>query len=125
MGVFGLLVASGRHAATTAALQTAEPLIVTAQAIDTSLSQANTDAADSFLQPQVDEASLVGSRYTTDLAAASAGVATAAQEAGSDPRVSAPISTLSVDIPVYDGLVRTATTNESEGLYPLAASYFA
>ena len=42
-GLVGLLAATQRQTATAAAWQQAEPLMVTAQAVDTSLSDADTD----------------------------------------------------------------------------------
>ena len=86
VGLVTALAADNRHTATSAALQTAEPLVVEAQAIDTYLSDADTTAAGSFLQGQIQPASL-RSRYMTDLARASASLAGAAQAAGGDPAV--------------------------------------
>ena len=85
-GVAGTLATVVRQSATSASWQTAEPLMVTAQAIDTSLSDADTTAAASFLQGRVEPTTLQ-QRYDADLTTASADVAHAAQEAGSDPAV--------------------------------------
>ena len=57
-GVAGALATVVRQSATSASWQTAEPLMVTAQTIDTSLSDADTTAAASFLQGRVEPATL-------------------------------------------------------------------
>ena len=87
-GLVGVLAATQRQSATAAAWQEAEPLMVTAQAVDTSLSDADTTAAASFLQGRVAPAALQN-RYQADLTSASTGVAEAARQAGSDPAVAA------------------------------------
>ena len=122
VGLVTALAADNRHAATSAAAQTAEPLVVEAQAIDTYLSDADTTAAGSFLQGQIQPASL-RARYMTDLARASASLAGAAQAAGDDPSVASTIRSVAVNLPIYSGLVETATFNERQGYYPLAAAY--
>ena len=123
-GVAGALATVVRQSATSASWQTAEPLMVTAQTIDTSLSDADTTAAASFLQGRVEPATLQ-QRYDADLTTASADVARAAQEAGSDPAVGAAVTTLSTDLPAYSGVVQEANFNERAGNYPLAAAYLA
>jgi hypothetical protein len=123
MGLFAALAASDRHAATTTAWQSAEPLLVESQAIDTSLSQADTTAAGSFLLGRISPD--VHARYLTDVAHASTSLAAAALGAGSSPVVTASIGTLAVYLPKYTGLVETATFNERQGYYPLAAAYLA
>jgi hypothetical protein len=123
-GLVSALAVSERQGATTAAGQNAEPLMVTAQAVDTSLSDADTTAGASFLQGRLEPAALQ-SRYEKDLALASADVAVAAREAGSDPAVAASLQTLSTDLPVYAGIVQDADFNERQASYPLAAAYIA
>jgi hypothetical protein len=121
-GLIAALATSERQGATTASWQNAEPLMVTAQTVDTSLSDADTTAAASFLQGRLEPAGLER-RYQSDLAIASADVAVAAREAGSDPEVAASLETLSTDLPVYSGIVQDADFNERQGSYPLAAAY--
>ncbi len=123
-GLVAALATSERQGATTAAWQNAEPLMVTAQAVDTSLSDADTTAGASFLQGRLEPASLQR-RYDADLALASADVAVAAREAGSDPAVAQSLQTLSTDLPVYAGIVQDADFNERQASYPLAAAYIA
>jgi hypothetical protein len=123
-GLVGALATTQRQSATTAAWQAAEPLMVTAQAIDTSLSDADTTAAASFLQGRVEPAALQN-RYETDLTSASADVAEAARDAGSDPALAVSLETLSTDLPLYAGIVQEADFNERQAFYPLAAAYLA
>ncbi len=96
--------------------------MVTAQAIDTSLSDADTTAAASFLQGRLEPAPLEH-RYQSDLATAASSVAAAAQEAGTDPRVAGALRTLSTNLPVYSAIVQEADFNERQQWYPLAAAY--
>ena len=123
-GLVGVLAATQRQSATAAAWQQAEPLMVTAQAVDTSLSDADTTAAASFLQGRVAPAALQD-RYQVDLTSASTGVAEAARQAGSDPAVAHSLETLSTDLPLYAGIVQEADFNERQAYYPLAAAYLA
>jgi hypothetical protein len=123
-GVVGVLAATQRQSSTASAWQQAEPLMVTAQAVDTSLSDADTTAAASFLQGRVPPATLEA-RYEADLTNASEGVAEAARQAGPDPVVAPSLESLSTDLPLYAGIVQEADFNERQGFYPLAAAYLA
>jgi hypothetical protein len=122
-GLVAALATTQRQSATSAAWQQAEPLMVTAQAVDTSLSDADTTAAASILQKQRIEPAALQSRYQGDLTRAAADVAEAAREAGPDPAVAASLETLSTDLPVYAGIVQDANFNERYASYPLAAAY--
>ena len=83
-GVAGALATVVRQSATSASWQTAEPLMVTAQTIDTSLSDADTTAAASFLQGRVEPATLQR-RYNADLTTASADIAAGGAGGGIGP----------------------------------------
>jgi hypothetical protein len=124
VGVVGFVTISSRHTASTAAWQTTEPLMVDAQAIDTSLSDADTTAAGSFLDGQLQPIGL-HDRYLADINAAAASLATTSQKVGTDTGASSSLQTISVALPTYTGLVETATFNQRQGNYPLAASYMA
>ena len=123
-GFVGVLITVQRQDAISRAWQGAEPLMVTAQSIDTSLSDADTTAAASFLQGRLVPETLE-QRYRVDLATASSDLAAAAGQAGSDPAAATPLRTLVVDLPLYSGIVTTAEFNERQASYPLAASYLA
>jgi hypothetical protein len=121
-GLVAALAVSERQSATFSAWQSSEPLLVRAQDIDTSLSDADTTAAASFLQGRTESAGLA-SRYQADVARASSDLAVAAQEAGSDPALAASLQTISTELPVYAGIVQEANFNERQAFYPLAAAY--
>ena len=123
-GLLAALATVERQSSTSASWRTAEPLMVTAQAIDSSLSDADTTAAASFLEGRLEPAGLQ-QRYESDLATASGDVAAAAQQAGTDPAVTEGIRTVSTELPVYAGIVQEADFNERQGFYPLAAAYLA
>ena len=121
-GLLAGLAASNRQSATTAAAQRAEPLLVAAQTISTSLSDADSTAAASFLRGRL-EPNALHARYVSDLSRASTALAAASQGSGTDTMVRAPLRTLSVELPSYTGLVQTAIFNERQAFYPLAAAY--
>jgi hypothetical protein len=121
-GLAAALAVSERQSATSTAWRSSEPLLVTAQDIDTSLSDADTTAAASFLKGRLESAELE-SRYQSDVARASSDLALAAQEAGSDPALAASLQTISTELPVYAGIIQEANFNERQAFYPLAAAY--
>lgn len=123
-GLVAALAATQRQSATSASWQTAEPLMVTAQDIDTSLSDADTTAAASFLKGPIEPAALQN-RYSNDVTAAAADIAVAAREAGSESGVAGALQTMSTDLPLYTGLISEANVNERQTFYPLAAAYLA
>jgi hypothetical protein len=124
VGILGFVAVSTRHASTSAAWETAEPLMIDAQAIDTSLSDADTTAAGSFLQGHLEPVSS-HTRYLDDIAEASTTLATTTQHIGDDTAVATPLQAITVALPDYTGLVQTATFNQRQGNYPLAAAYMA
>lgn len=123
-GLVAALATTQRQSASSASWQTAEPLMVTAQDIDTSLSDADTTAAASFLQGKLEPAALQD-RYSRDITKASADIAIAGQQAGANAGVGTALQTLSTDLPEYTGIVSDANFNERQGSYPLAAAYLA
>jgi hypothetical protein len=120
-GLITFLAALEQRAATTAAKRSTEPLLVDAQSIDTSLSDADATIARSFLQGRVEPQSL-RLQYMGDLTLASTRLSEASA-AGTDPAVEPTVKTLAVDLPLYTGLIETASFNQRQALYPLAASY--
>lgn len=115
-----LVAVLGRQSATSTARSSAEPLLVDAQAVITSLSDADTTAAGSLLAGRVPPQSAVG-RYEDDLAAASAALAAAARQAGTTAD-QGDVRAVAVGLPVYAGLVQTALADQRQGL-PVAAAY--
>jgi hypothetical protein len=94
------------------------PLTVTAQSIYRSLYDADATAAAAFLHAGSEPADL-RQRYDSDIAAASAGLAQAAASGGVG---SAAITVLSVNLPIYTGLIETARADNRLG-YPIGGAY--
>jgi hypothetical protein len=115
------LSVSNRNSAVNSALFTSEPLLVGAVNVYTRLSDADTTAAGGFLSGAQQAASL-RVRYNADLAQAAASLSAAGQEAGGNAQLSRAIQQVSVDLPIYSGLVETARANSLLG-YPVGASY--
>jgi hypothetical protein len=115
------LSVSNRHSAVNSALFTSEPLLVRAVNVYTRLSDADTTAAGGFLSG-AQQAAALRVRYNADLAQAAASLSAAGQEAGGNAQLSRAVQQLSVDLPIYSGLVETARANSLLG-YPVGASY--
>ena len=118
----GLTVLSRAHALSRAKATT-EPLVVDAQTALVKLSDANTTVAQGFLSGPVIPAA-AESRYANDLAQATSSLTAAAQRAGTDRRVTAYLQTLDADLPIYSGIVATATADNRQG-QPVGAAYLA
>jgi hypothetical protein len=119
--LFGAFAVSDRHSSVRAARSTNEPVLISAQAVYTSLSDADTTAAGAFLAGRVAPATLQA-RYQADLARASAGLIAAARQGGSTSSIGSALQTVSIDVPVYAGLIATAQADNARG-YPVGASY--
>lgn len=96
------------------------PLVVAAQDLYRSLSDADATAASAFLT-QGPEPVALRERYQDDIANASAALATAASGATEGPAAEA-VSVLLIQLPVYTGLMETARANNRLGL-PVGAAY--
>lgn len=122
--VFGALAASAvsarRQAAHSVATDT-EPLLVAAEGLYASLSDADATAATTFLTGGL-EPPARRERYAGDVRAASAQLATLARQAGGSAQTRAAVRTLATQLPVYSGLVETARTNNRQG-FPVGAAY--
>jgi hypothetical protein len=114
-----VVTATRAHAAHAARVNTAQALI-DSQTIITSLSAADTAAAESFLAG-ADRAAL-DSTYEVQIAQANASLAHAAQQAGGDAQAAGPLQKLSSGIPIYTGLIATAQANQ-RATHPVATAY--
>jgi len=123
-GVLTVTTVVARQSATAAARQRTAPLVVDAQAVDSALSDADATSAGSFLQGRIEPAAL-HAEYLADTARASAVLAEAEQAAGSSTDSAGSFRTVATDLPLYTGLVATASAAERQGSYPLAAAYLA
>jgi hypothetical protein len=121
---FGALAASAvsarRQAAHSAATDT-EPLLVTAEGLYVSLSDADATAATTFLTGGL-EAPARRERYAGDLRAASGQLAALARQAGGSAQTRAAVGTLATQLPLYSGLVETARADNRQG-FPVGAAY--
>jgi hypothetical protein len=122
--VFGALAASAvsarRQAAHSVATDT-EPLLVTAEDLYASLSDADATAATTFLTGGL-ESLARRERYAGDVRTASGQLATLARQAGGSAQTRAAVATLATQLPVYSGLIETARANNRQG-FPVGAAY--
>jgi hypothetical protein len=103
------------------AMQRAEPLIVSAQTINTELAAADANAAAAFLVGGV-EAAGPRRQYLESLDTAMRELSVAAQRASSVEGASEAIATISEKVPEYAGLIESARANNRQG-YPIGAAY--
>jgi hypothetical protein len=121
---FGALAASAVSTRLQAAHSVAtdtEPLLVTAEGLYASLSDADATAATTFLTGGL-EAPAQRERYASDLRAASGQLATLARQAGGSTHTRAAVGELATQLPVYSGLVGTARASNRQG-FPVGAAY--
>jgi len=111
------LAANGTHATT----RSAEPLLVNAETIYSSLADADTTAAQAFLSGGL-EPSNQTARYTADIDRVGSQLAQAAGRAGQSGAAAEAVRTLATQLPVYTGLIQSARANNRQGL-PVGASY--
>lgn len=117
--VGSVAVGARRDAARSAATET-EPLLVAAEGLYGSLSDADATAATTFLTGGL-EPPARRARYTADLRGASGQLAKLAR-AGASAQAQAAVGTLATGLPVYSGLVETARANNRQG-FPVGAAY--
>ncbi len=120
-GVVGTSAVSHRRAAARSAATVTEPLLVTAEGLYASLSDADATAATTFLTGGL-EPPARRQRYAADLRSASEQFATLARQATASGPTSAAVRTIATELPVYTGLVETARANNRQG-YPVGAAY--
>lgn len=111
------LAATGTHATT----RSAEPLLVNAETIYSSLADADTTAAQAFLSGGLEPASQT-TRYTADINRVGSELAQAASRTGQSGPAAQSVRTLATQLPVYTGLIQSARANNRQGL-PVGASY--
>jgi hypothetical protein len=96
------------------------PLVLAAQDLYRSLSDADATAASAFLTDGPEPVEL-RERYQADIANASAALATASSGVTEGPAAEA-VAVLAIQLPVYTGLVETARAYNGQGL-PVGAAY--
>lgn len=102
------------------ALQRSEPVAAAAQRLYGALSTADASAATAFLSGGVEPAA-VRKQYQQSMADAGASLAATAA-ATTDPTTERVVAEITVDLPVYAGLVESARTNNRQG-YPVGSAY--
>jgi hypothetical protein len=131
-GVTCTVAILARQNASHAAISTGEPLVIDAETIDVSLSEANTAIAGGFLGiPPVGVS--VERAYQGYLADADVAITAAARQSGSDPETERFLATLVAGVPLYSSTVATAETEYRETLDvassltgpPVATAYLA
>jgi hypothetical protein len=118
--VMASAAAARHHAAQTAAIQT-EPLMVHADGLYASLSDADATAARTFLIGGLESVGL-RQRYLADLHSASAQLATLGRQVGGSADARASVATVATELPVYSGLIEAARANNRQG-FPVGAAY--
>ena len=108
-----LVTASRQSAARRAQLATAHSL-VDAQTIYTSLSAADTAAAEYFLPAARNRAALEND-FRNDMALATSSLASATSRAGATSDATDPLHTLAIRIPIYTSIIATAKANDRAG----------
>jgi hypothetical protein len=112
--------ASRRQAADAVATRT-EPLLVEADGLYASLSDADATATTTFLIGGLEPAAR-RRRYLGDLASASARLTSLTEQVGGSAEARAAVATLAGRLPVYSGLIEAARANNRQGL-PVGAAY--
>jgi hypothetical protein len=127
--VLGLLVLAlvgtgslrARQRAARAVGQQAEPLLVGAQTIYSSLADADATATNTFLEGSQEDPTR-RQAYVDDLTAATGELAKVAAQAGTAADVSHALAVIVRDLPTYTGLVEAARANNEQG-FPVGAAY--
>ena len=112
--------ASRRQAADAVATRT-EPLLVEADGLYASLSDADATATTTFLIGGLEPVAR-RRRYLGDLASASARLTTLTEQLGGSAEARAAVATLANGLPAYSGLIEAARANNRQGL-PVGAAY--
>lgn len=120
-GTVGTVALHARqHAARDVGVQ-AEPLLVGAQVMFSSLADADATAAGSFLTPGIEPPER-RKRYLDDIEVAADRLAVAARQGGLATQASDAIAVITRELPTYSGLVEAARANNRQGL-PVGAAY--
>jgi hypothetical protein len=121
LAVVGAGAIGARQRATNAVGAQAEPLLVGAEGIYTSLADADATATNTFLKSGLEPPDR-RQHYLDDLSSAATKLASVAHQAGSSPQVTAALRVITTDVPTYSGLVEAARANNRLG-FPVGAAY--
>lgn len=113
---------SAHHRDATDAVATRdEPLMVAADRLYASLSDADATAATTFVTGGIEPAAR-RARYLGDLRRASLQLAQLAERLRGSPEGAAAVAAIAADLPVYSGLMESARANNRQG-FPVGAAY--
>jgi hypothetical protein len=121
LGVVAGTAANTRSQAAHAARTQAEPLLVEAEGLYASLSDADATAATTFVTGGLEPVAS-RQRYVNDLKSASRQLASLGQQVGTSPQARSALMTVTTQLPVYAGLVEAARANNRQG-FPVGAAY--
>ena len=127
--VIGLLVLAvvgggavrARQRASSAVRHQAEPLLVDADTLYSSLANADATATNTFLEAGL-EPPARRQAYLSDLATAAAQLTAVAEQAGTSPEVTRALGVINKDLPLYSGMVEASRADNLLG-YPVGAAY--
>ncbi len=120
-GLLAGVAGSSARAGTSDLGDRAQPLLVEAETIYSSLADADTTAAQAFLAGGLEPSTLTDN-YDKDLARATTALTSAARRTAEDGSAADAVRTLSAGVAQYSALVATARANNRQGL-PIGASY--
>lgn len=121
VALVGTVTYRARQRATNEVGQQAEPLLVGAEVMYSSLADADATATNTFLQAGL-EPPARRQAYLNDLATAANQLASVSRQAGSNQEAAAALNVINADLPTYSGLVETARADNRLGL-PIGAAY--
>ncbi len=120
-GAIAIGAEQSRERAAESARSQTEPLLVQAEHLYTSLSDANATVATGLLSGGVETAAN-RNRYLGDLVVAGNALSALTRQAGTAANAPAELGTIANQLPTYSGLIETARTNNLLG-FPIGAAY--
>jgi len=121
LAVVGAGAVRARQRASTAVRHQAEPLLVDADTLYSSLANADATATNTFLEAGL-EPPARRQAYLSDLATAAAQLTAVAGQAGTSPEVTRALGIINKDLPLYSGMVEASRADNLLG-YPVGAAY--
>ncbi len=121
MAVVGTGAVRARQRAATAVARQAEPLLVGAEQIYSSLADADATATNTFLDSGLEPADR-RQVYVHDISTATDQLAKVAAQAGTSREAANAVAVISKNLPVYSGLIEAARVNNRLG-FPVGAAY--
>ncbi len=121
LAVVGTGAVRARQRAATAVGRQAEPLLVGAESLYSSLADADATATNTFLEAGL-EPPARRQAYLNDLATAAAQLTKVAGQAGTSADITHALGVINKDLPIYSGLVESSRANNLQG-FPVGAAY--